>query len=221
MYNVLERGKIQTNNTRGLHILACIAQRGVICFATRKGKQHTFTLLDEWLPAYPILEKEVALSELALRYFKSHGPATIEDFMWWAGLTKADATAGINAAKPQLISEIFNKRPHWLSADISSPKLTSTTAFLLPTFDEYGIAYKDRSAIINTADYKKVSGTFTSPIVINGRVVGLWRRTIKKDSVYIETKPFSSFSETQQRAIDKAKMHYCKFVGLPPKHIIA
>src|SRR5687767_1355201 len=69
MYEVLERGKISTDNVRGLHLTGIAAQDGLICFGPRKGKQQTFVLLDEWLPSYPMLNKDEALGELALRYF--------------------------------------------------------------------------------------------------------------------------------------------------------
>lgn len=218
MYDVLERARISTANTRGLFILGHLAQQGIICFGPRKGKQHTFTLLDEWLPAYPMLKKDEAMAELALRYYRSHGPATIEDFMWWAGLTKADANAAINAIRSNLSAETFNDQTYLFSADLASPEIDPATTLLLPTFDEYGIAYKDRSAIIDPSDYKKVGGLFTSSIVIKGKVTGSWRRTIKNDRVRIETKPFRSVTKAQRSSINKAIERYSKFVGLIPEY---
>lgn len=214
MYEALERAKIQTDNMRGLHILGHVAMEGLICFGARKGKQQTFTLLDEWLPAIKMITKEEALGELALRYFKSHGPATIEDFMWWAGLTKADATLGLNAVKSNFISETVDQKNYWRQSSQSLPKITQSSAYLLPTYDEYGIGYKDRSAIIDDSTYKKIGGLYTSAIIVSGKVAGVWRRTIKKDAVFIETKLFNPISFQQQQAISKAANKYSRFVGL-------
>jgi hypothetical protein len=38
-----------------------------------------------------MLAREEALAELSERYFTSHGPASLQDFTWWSGLTVADA----------------------------------------------------------------------------------------------------------------------------------
>src|SRR4051812_37664410 len=90
LYDILEKAKISTNAQRGLHILCHLAQKGLICFAARTGKQPTFALLDEWTPATKILTHNEELAELTERYFTSHGPATIQDFAWWSSLTVAE-----------------------------------------------------------------------------------------------------------------------------------
>lgn len=70
------------------------AQEALICLGALRGKQQTFVLLDEWVPAGKPLDREEALAKLVLRYFVSHGPATVRDFVWWSGLTAKDAQAG-------------------------------------------------------------------------------------------------------------------------------
>ena len=212
LYGILEKGKIQTSGTRGLHILNCIAQRGVICFGPRKGKQHTFVLLDEWLPSFPVPGREEALAELAKRYFTSHGPATVDDFMWWTGLTKLDAMAGIRSAGGMLREVKVESRSYWLSPE-AKPASSTKGFWLLPTYDEYGIAYKDRSEIISAADYAKVGGPFTSAIVEDGKVIGLWRRTTQKESVRMEVKSFDKFTKEQRAGIESAGDRYANFVG--------
>lgn len=212
LYGTLERAKIPTAGTRGLHIIGCIAQRGVICFGPRKGKQHTFVLLDEWLPSFPVPGRDEALGKLALRYFVSHGPATADDFMWWAGLTKADAQRGIQIAGSSLAEVRVDDRPYWLSAD-ARPVGSATGTWLLPTFDEYGIAYKDRSAIIPAGAHSKVQGPYTSSIVNGGRAIGLWRRTIDRNIVKVEVKPFNRFTSEQRAGIEAEAARYAKFVG--------
>src|SRR5262249_24867384 len=113
MYEVLEAAHIPTANQRGLHILGRLAQEGVICFGARKGKQQTFALLDEWVPAAKMMERDEALAELARRYFTSHGPATLQDLVWWSGLTTADARAGLEMAKPYLANETVDGKTYW------------------------------------------------------------------------------------------------------------
>lgn len=112
MYQVLEAAHISTAGGRGLHIVGRLAQEGLLCFGVREGKQHSFALLDEWVPAARSLEREQALAELAGRYFTSHGPATIHDFMWWSGLTVADAKAGLEMVNQLLVRQ---ERPDLLA----------------------------------------------------------------------------------------------------------
>ena len=95
MYRVLEEAKVDTSNTRGLHILGLLAQEGIICFGPRKGKQQSFVLLDEWIPDSKLLKGDEALAELTKRYFTGHGPASIQDFVWWSGLTVIEAKKGL------------------------------------------------------------------------------------------------------------------------------
>jgi len=82
LYEALEARRIETGNSRGLHILHWLALEGTICLAGRIGKQHTFALLDEWGPRTQALERDEALAELARRYFTGHGAATLHDLVW-------------------------------------------------------------------------------------------------------------------------------------------
>src|SRR5207237_2162453 len=95
LYKVLEAAGISVAGQRGLFILQRLSSEGLICFAARQGKQPTFALLDEWVPISlsKTPARDQALAELALRYFTSHGPATVQDFAWWSGLPAADASA--------------------------------------------------------------------------------------------------------------------------------
>jgi hypothetical protein len=215
IYELLERAKIATSNSRGLHILGHLAQEGLICFGTRKGKQQTFTLMDEWIPAFPMLGKEEAFAELALRYFTSHGPALVDDFMWWTGLTKKDAQTAIMSVGEKLTKEMIDGKAYWFPAVGDPGKINAGTAYLLPTYDEYGIAYKNRGEIITPADHKQLGSSFISGIAINGRVVGSWRRILTKEKVRIEVKTFGGFTKAQSAAIVSAGKRYGNFLGLP------
>ena len=217
MYTVLEAGGVATANQRGLHILVWLAQKGIICFGGRDGKQHTFVLLDDWVPAAKILEREEALAELARRYFTSHGPATLQDFMWWSGLTKADAKAGIEMAKSHLVEEVIASQTYWLPASLSLEKKASPTVHLLPSSDEYTVAYKDRSAVLNPLYAKQANsgnGIFFPTIVVNGQIVGIWKRVLKKDSLVITPSYFAKLNKTQTRAVAEAASDYGEFFGV-------
>lgn len=218
MYALLEAAQIPTAGGRGLHILWRLAHDGVICFGARKGKQQTITLLDEWVPAAKTLGREEALSELARRYFTSHGPATLQDFMWWSSLTMADARAGVEAAKVHLARDIVEGQTYWLARSMPNGKDPPPNVFLLPAFDEYTVSYKDRSAVLDPLYAKRVNsrnGIFSSAIVVDGQIVGTWKRILKKDSVVISPTLFTSLNKAEKRALAAAAHQYGEFLGLP------
>lgn len=216
IYDVLEAGGVSTASQRGLHILGRLAQDGVICFGAREGKQQTFALLDEWAPAARRMARDESLAELAKRYFTSHGPATLQDFAWWSGLTMADAQDGFEMAKRFLAKEAINGQTYWLASSMPAAKDSAPTAYLLPAYDEYTVAYKDRSAALDPK-YAKLPnyghGIFNPTIVVDGQVVGTWKRTFKKDSLAITPSPFAKFNRAETRAIAEAASRYGKFLG--------
>jgi hypothetical protein len=215
MYELLERANISTADQRGLHILSRLAQDGFLCFGAREGKQQTFTLLDEWAPGAKSLEHDEALSELARRYFASHGPATLQDFVWWSGLTIADARAALEMVKSQFIRETIEGQTYWLSSSIPSIKDNSTTAYLLPAYDEYAVAYRDRSAVLNPSHSKHANfgyGIFYPTIVVNGQVVGTWKRILRKDTIVITPSLFRKLNQIETRAFAAAAGRYGEFL---------
>ena len=215
-YETLEAAGVSTAGQRGIHILAQLAQEGLLCFAARQGKQQTFALLEEWVPPAKPLERDEALAELAGRYFTSHGPATVQDFTWWSGLTVADARTGIELAGPRLERETIDGQDYWLSAKEPAARPDSPTAWLLPPFDEYTVAYKDRSAVLDPAQGKlmSINGIFYPVIVVDGRAVGTWKRAFKKGSVVITLSPFAPLEKKELQAIAAAAERYGAFLGL-------
>jgi len=215
MYEALETGGVSTAGQRGLHILWRLAQDGVICFGAREGKQQTIALLDEWAPKAKRMGRDEALAELAKRYFTSHGPATLQDFTWWSGLTTADATSGLEMVKQSLAQETINGQTYWLAEAPPATKDSSPTTHLLPAYDEYTVAYKDRSAALNPK-YAKLPnyghGIFNPTIVVDGQVVGTWKRTLKKDTLVIAPSPFTKLNRAETRAIAEAASRYGKFL---------
>ena len=218
LYQVLGAAHISPAGQRGIHILARLAQDGFICFGTREGKQQTFALLDEWAPAARTMERADALAELARRYFTSHGPATLHDFVWWSGLATADARAGLEGAKPQLTHEEIDGRTYWLSASPPPVGVASATAYLLPPYDEYTVAYRDRSAVLSpeyAARADSGNGIFSPTMVVDGQVVGTWIRAAKKNTLVITLRPFGTLSGAEHRAFTTAAHRYGKFLEMP------
>jgi hypothetical protein len=215
MYALLEAARISTGGSRGLHILWRIAHDGVICFGARQGRQHTFTLLEEWVPPVARMpEREEALAELARRYFTSRGPATLHDFGWWSGLSSADARSGLEMARPHLLQARIDGQVYWVPSSRSATGQGSRMSFLLPAFDEYTVAYRDRSAVVAAKHAANGgAGTLNPTIVIDGQVVGTWTRAFKKDTVVITPRPFAKLGDAGTRALSAAAQRYRKFLA--------
>ena len=218
LLHILEEKGISTANQRGYHILGHLAQKGVLCFGVHQGKQPTFALLDEWVAQPRQLSREEALVELATRYFTSHGPATQQDLMRWAGMTATDAKLGIAGAS-KLAAEKIDGQEYW--RPLAMPKIPSAVheAFLLPGFDEYMLGYKDRSFALEAAHSNKIvpgnNGMFLPTMVINGQVVGTWKRKRTTKTISIIPTPFTPLTADQQSKVRAAAITYGTFLGLP------
>jgi len=177
--NLLESAGIKTTGQRGIHILRALSLEGLLCQATPKGRQPAFALLDEWAPAAETMPREAALAELAFRYFDSHGPATLRDFVWWAGLTTGDARDGIELAKTRLAREQVGDAVYWMPAGAPVSPQAAPGLYLLPGFDEYVLGYTDRAIALDAVVFQRIvpggNGVFRPTIVLDGRVIGAWR----------------------------------------------
>lgn len=218
MYARLEAAHIPAAAGRGLHILWRLAHEGFLCFGAREGRQPTFVLLDEWVPAAGTMARDEALAELARRYFTSHGPATVRDFVWWSGLRTADAAAALDMARSHLVQEVMDGDAFWGPSKERAAPGRAPAASMLPPFDEYIVAYKNRTAVLDPLHSKAAqpgNGVFSPTIVLNGKVVGTWTRTRSNAGVVIAPSFFVSSGEPERRAIVAAAKRYGRFLGLP------
>ena len=217
-YEALGRGGVSPEGQRGIHILGHLAQQGLVCLGPRRGKQPTFVLLEEWLPrGSRDPSREEALATLAERYFASHGPATLHDFAWWTGLLLKDALGAVGAAGPKVVSEAHEGRWLFSSSAARAPRTaTRTLAFLLPAWDEYLVAYKDRGAALEAAPpLGDRAYAFGSPlVVIDGRARGSWRRSMAGAAVRVSVAFWDPVTRDEERAVRAAAQRYGRFLGL-------
>ncbi|MFL5732171.1 MAG: winged helix DNA-binding domain-containing protein [Chloroflexia bacterium] len=221
---VLNQAGIPTDPLRLTNIVMQAELDALICSGPRKGHEITYALLEERVPQTRPLAYDEALAELTRRYFTSHGPATVKDFVWWSGLTTAQARSGLEMIKTQLIQEVFDGKTYWFPEPAPSTGDTSSSAgapgaYLLPNYDEYIVAYADRTAAYDDIPADKLDARgnvlFNHTILINGWVVGIWKRTLKKAEVVIEATPFASLSESESQVVTAAAERYGRFLHLP------
>ena len=206
-----EADGLSTEGQRAAHLLVRLAQTGVVVLT---GKDR-WDLLDDVAPAPRRLDRDAALRELALRYALAHGPASERDLAWWAGLTLTDARAGIAAALDELeVLELDGVRY------VMRPGLepAAPAVHLLPGFDEYLLGYTDRSAPLAGAHLETVvpgsNGMFLSTIVVNGEIVGTWRRATTGARGAVTTAPYAPLAASQAAGVARAAARYARYVGV-------
>jgi Winged helix DNA-binding domain len=189
---------------------------GVICSGALRGRKFTYALLDGRVPDKPVLPRDEALAELTRRYFTSHGPAQAQDFVWWSGLTMADARAGLEMASRHLADDVIDGKRYWFSSSMRAIGRSRRAAYLLPLYDEYLIAYKDRSAVLDPDLWKPIAGRvpFSAAIVVGGRVVGGWTRRLTKGAVTIALDMPVPLKRSDARLVADAASEFGAFLGL-------
>ena len=205
-----DRHGLRTSGQRGYHLLGYLAQTGTLCFGPVRDHEPLVVLVDQWVAPRRLLDREEALAELAWRYFRGHGPATVRDLMRWAFLTAADARAATAAVRSRLVA-LEADGGELLMDPLTPDRLDSVRdraqgVLLLPGFDEVVLGYADRSATVPTEFADRIvpggNGVFRPTVVRDGRVVGTWRRT--RAGQPVEATAFTSFTAADAEGIAAA-----------------
>ncbi|HEX6499115.1 MAG TPA: winged helix DNA-binding domain-containing protein [Micromonosporaceae bacterium] len=202
-------GGLTTTGQRGYHMLWHLAHLGTLCFGPVRGGDQRIVLLDEWIRKPRRLAGEEALGELALRYFRGHGPATVKDLARWASLTLTDARAGAALARPRLARLDVDGVEHLMHPRtpevLDACRGRARGVFLLPGFDEYLLGYGDRGAMLPPEHADRIvpggNGMFKPTVVSDGRVVGTWRHNGRGTKRAVQATPFETFSGEVVEAI--------------------
>ncbi len=204
----------------GQHLASLVMHaelEGLICSGPRRGKQFTYALMDERVPAAPVVDTDEALGRLVEQYFSSHGPATIRDFAWWSGLTTAQAKRGIGVAGPALDRREIDGREHWFAMNQHVSRARPALVHLLPCYDEFLIAYRDRQWSTSpgfSADRYGPANVFVHQLLIDGKVRGAWRRDVARDGVTAVTvRTGDRLSATERTALEAAVERLARFLG--------
>lgn len=217
----LNRAGLATNENRLSHLLLCAELEGLICSGPMEGRKQTHDLLERRVPRRKALSAEEALAELARRYFLSHGPATLQDFAWWSGLSARQAAEALGLIKNELVEEKTDSGSLWQKPPLSGAHSAADSAaspfHFLPAYDEFLISYKDRSASLPPDHLKKTvsdNGIFRPVMVKDGQVCGLWSKSAAKGRLTIETRFFNSPTAGTLAEAENAAAFLSFFYGL-------
>jgi len=207
----LQGAGLPAGNRELAHIAMYAELEGLICSGPRRGKQSTYALLANRAPLAKRLQRDEALAELTKRYFRSHGPATVRDFVWWSGLTSAEARRGLEMIQARHREEEGLK--YWtVGRDPRGAPRSRSSLHLLPIYDEYLVAYRDLQAVPRPAF---LMGNFQHSLVIGGQVAGTWRITTSARRVAVNVEPLRRLTPTERRGLALEVARYQRFLGVP------
>jgi hypothetical protein len=182
----------------------------VICSGRQRGAQLTYALLDARAPRPTRLSKDEALAALATRYLRSHGPATLRDFVWWSGLATADARRALHASGGT--HDAIGDRVYWRLDGDRPQRDRGMHVHLLPIYDEYLVAYRDLDAVPRAA---ASFGVLPRAVVAGGQVAGTWKAVRGGDGVVVDVKPARRLAGKERDALEQAAARYGRFLGTP------
>jgi len=184
LFEVLQRAGIEPGGQRGLFAVQNLALRGIVCqgpIVARAGgvsRDQQFVLAEEHIPESAAPSDPAA--EMFVRYILGHGPATAEDFAWWAGITLGAARSAAAASADDVRIRQIDEG---MFAASSMPRRNTAapTVIALGSFEEYYISYTDRTVAcppeLLTAIGPGKNGMVRPILVADGIVVGTWRHS--------------------------------------------
>ena len=199
----IREGGVDIAGQRGYHLLWYLAQTATLCLGPCEGGDQRYVLVDEWIRGPRGRKDDEAVAELADRFFRSHGPATLKDLVRWAGLRITEARAGLAAVRDGLARLEVDGVEYFLDPEtpdrLAACRAEACGTFLLPGFDEFVLGYGDRSAILDPEHADQIvpggNGMFRATVVHAGRIVGTWRATGSGAKRTVTATPFTTFPD--------------------------
>ena len=216
----LERAGIAEAAGMRLGYIAMHAElEGLICSGPRRGKQHTYALLDERAPTQARLpSRDEALADLTVRYFESHGPALPRDFSWWSGLSLAEVKVGLALAADRLRSEQIGEHVYYLATERAPLRWKRPSVQLLPNYDEFLVAFKDTRVSYDPELFEGIDarGTLLAAhiVVLDGQIIGGWRRELTKNAVTLTVTLAGRLQPDQRAALAREVERYALCLGV-------
>jgi hypothetical protein len=218
----LKAGKQVYKATNVSIILRVLTRQGLVISKKASGtlsitKSNRFALLKEKYPKLNLnsVEKEEAKEMLIKDYIRAFGPVTKEDIAWWTGFNMTELKGTLAKMGKELVHvRIIGFKGNYLmlrrdyEVFVKFKPSTKHSAALLPFEDPYTKGYKIRDRLINSTLEKKVyvGGGVQPTILFNGKIIGIWNRSIEEGKGPIKLYFFSQLrKDIERRFIEKAK----------------
>jgi hypothetical protein len=188
-----------------------IAQ-GLICYGRGEGNAIVFIRTDHWLPKLKLklMSATEAQCSLFRKYLRAYGPATLHDFSHWAGIPMQEVKP-LRALLESELAEIPGEKRNSFMLREDVAVLNSSTAVkgsirLLPNFDSYLLAHREKDHLLSAKHYKRVyrnQGWISPVVLIDGAVAGVWSYKPQGKRLAVEIEPFGRLSKTERAGIER------------------
>jgi Winged helix DNA-binding domain len=209
---------IEASGLRLAYLIGHAELEAVICSGPRRGRRHTYALVEERLLPARSRERDAALAELGRRYVEGHGPAQVADLAWWSGLTMADARAALESTTTPLVREAIAGRTFYASPTEPPAEAPRPLLHLLPNYDELLIAFRDRTDAMDPdlPPPARVAQVVLNHVVVrNGLVVGGYRRRDAGAATRLEINPLVELRQADRAALRGVIKRFATFLGRP------
>lgn len=213
----LQEKGIRTAGQAIAHLVWLAAAQGAICYGPDRDGERCFVLVEDWLRKSKSRERDAALTELAVRHLRSHGPAAPGDLGFWSGIRTGDANLAWRAIADRLVEVETTRGKRWVLRSKQNPAPTGIVR-LLPAFDEYLLGWKDRDLAVLAGHRAKINrgGGWLHPVVfVDGQLVATWKlkRAPRVSTVAIE--PFTQLTQAVKRGVVAEAKDLAAFLGAP------
>ncbi|PIQ23725.1 winged helix DNA-binding domain-containing protein [bacterium (Candidatus Blackallbacteria) CG17_big_fil_post_rev_8_21_14_2_50_48_46] len=204
-------------------IFSDLVYRGLLCHAPRAGSEGKFAHRANWLPSLPWVSPADAHArkEVIRRYLAAYGPATAQDLAHWAGWPVAQARTLLSAKSADWEAVQVAGQVQWLlRQDLDSLRQAEQAdlpLMLLSRFDPLILAHKDKSWLIEPADYKKVwqkAGHVEACFLEQGKILGTWRYQRKSTRLQLNFYPFAPLKTNMKKKLENRAQEIAKFFEL-------
>jgi hypothetical protein len=215
----LARGRVATDGLKLRFLLLQAELDQVVCSGALRGKHQTFALVDDMVPPAPAIEEHEALAELTRRYFMSHGPATVKDFIWWSSLTAAQARRGLELLNGNGLRSVeAGGCTHWMPETPSHRATRKAPVHLLQAFDEYVIGYTESRKVLAIAaqrDALRRAPLHSNVLLRDGQVIGFWRTVPDPEAALLEVHVTRPLDPATRSALEHELERYARFLQRP------
>jgi uncharacterized protein YcaQ len=195
---------------------------GSICYGRGEGNEIVFIRTDQWLKDRSIKDQRLpklkvesvavtqAQCELFRKYLRAYGPASLHDFAHWSGISMQEVKPVLPLLQAELAEIPGGKKDRWLfPEDVAILNKTSTKETgvrLLPIFDSFLLAHREKDHLLSMQHYKRVyrnQGWISPVVLVDGAIAGVWSHKIQNKKLFVEVDPFGRLTRTQRAAIKR------------------
>jgi winged helix DNA-binding protein len=177
--------------------LKAISFRGLLCFASSENGRVRFTTPATWVPGVTKPDSARALQEVTRRFLAAYSPVAPAHFgLWWGGTGPTRARRMLEALDGAQVIELGRERVWTLAADLAEIEAATPprAARLLPAFDPWvvGASRADDAVVAPThrARVYRAQGWMSPVILVDGRIIGVWKHALKARRIVVELAPF-------------------------------